>query len=194
MQTYLCLLFVLAAALSLAPPVFSACVIACAFSCFHPGTTVQTPASARASVASVAVGDHVLASTAYGATVWARVVRNTPHFGNFSFVSFSFLAHAPLQVTAAHRVIAQRDGNETAIILAAVEVKAGDWMMGPYPAMLQVAATRRFYAHERYTLETVEGTVYASGILTTTICAGEERGEVLASITLAAWKRAHIRE
>ena len=177
----------------------SLCPGMCIWSCFNKDTTIQVLENGviiEKNIADVHIGDMV-ATLHDGSFAWTKVVRNIKKTGDFDFVQITASNevtgnHKRLSVTPTHGMVLLGNDNQSALDTAN-HVIIGDKIIAANGDVLSVTDIKHDVMHERYTLETVEGTVIASGIFVSTLCAEElEGGKKPFNTTIQDWQKRHM--
>lgn len=184
-------------------PFYAACVVpclaGCGAACFHKDTTIQVLENSviiEKNIADVHIGD-MIATLHDGSFAWTKVVRNIKKTGDFDFVQITASNevtgnHKRLSVTPTHGMVLLGNDNQS-VFDTANHVIIGDKIIAANGDVLSVTDIKHDVMHERYTLETVEGTVIASGIFVSTLCAEElEGGKKPFNTTIQDWQKRHM--
>jgi hypothetical protein len=170
--------------------------------CFADNTIVHLAGRGRTYVRDVQVGDSVLTALAGGgASKYTRVVGNKRTAGDVEFLRLEVTngTHShTLRVTPKHALIwrrrgGQSDGTVAAFVvgpahaaLVGVQVPSGNG------GLMRIASVARERRPDKYSLETADGMVVASGVLVSTLCPEEVAGgEQPLDSTLDDWRRRH---
>lgn len=180
------------------PACIAQCFLTCIASCFHKNTTIQVLENDKAiekNVADVHIGDMV-GTLHNGAFTWTKVVRNIKKTGDFDFVQITANNettgnHKELSVTPTHGMVLLGDDNQI-MLDTANNVVIGDKIAASNGEVLTVTNIVNGTMDEQYTLETAEGTVIASGMFVSTLCAEElEGGKKPFNATIEDWQYRH---
>ncbi len=167
--------------------------------CFSEGTklsVLEAGVGVEKNVELIQAGDFVRTLKS-GKPIWTKVLRNTKTEGYFDFVQIearNTTSHHPEQllITPDHAMIFMNEDGQTTLD-AASHVQVGDQIVSSQGNLLSVTAVNAAYLLNKYTLETAEGTVLASNLLVSTICAEEVAdGERKFDSTMEEWRKIHI--
>jgi hypothetical protein len=178
------------------------CMVACATlvwvppACFANDTIIAVSAPdgtlLEKPISAVHVGDQVL-TLVDGRPATTRVVRNVRSSGSFDFFEFearSGYAVSTLKVTPQHSMLLTDQQGEMRFSLPA-DVSVGDEMQSRDGSTRKVSRIGRFVGEEKFTLETTEGSVLASGLLVSTICDSEINTGLKMDDVMHGWKLRH---
>ena len=159
---------------------------------------VQTDASSTyKTVAEVKIGDTVR-TMQNGELKWTEVLRNIKSQGQFEFIKISTKnnenAIRDIEVTPEHGMIfVNKKGALTTN--SAAHVQEGDVMTDLQGNNVSVVAVHHTVLNTKYTLETFDGTVLASGIFITTLCNDVlSDGPLLLGNLLENWANNHTHD
>ncbi|KID84696.1 hypothetical protein MGU_08041 [Metarhizium guizhouense ARSEF 977] len=178
------------------------CMVACATlvwvppACFSNDTTIAmyAPDGTRLEkpISAVRDGDSVL-TMADGRPVPTRVIRNVQSSGSFDFFEFEVLSHhtiATLKVTSQHGMLLVDPLGEMRFALPG-DVRVGDEMQSSDGSAWKVSRIGHSVGVDKFTLETTEGSVLASGLLVSTICEEEINAGTRMDDIMPGWKARH---
>ncbi|MBH2006833.1 MAG: hypothetical protein I8H75_05815 [Myxococcaceae bacterium] len=180
------------------------CMVACATAAFIPPacfadetkiSVLEQGIRIEKDVKDIIVGD--LVSTLKNEKLsLTSVLRNQKTQGRFEFVQITFedLQNGMpkrILVTPEHGLVLSNENNELTID-SAEHINAGDRMLSADGIALLVTDIAIVTKNEKYTLETVDGTVLASDLFVTTMCNEEViGGERLFEPTMKNWRMKH---
>lgn len=147
------------------------------------------------SISAVRDGDSVL-TMADGRPVLTRVIRNIQSSGSFDFFEFEVRSHhtvTTLKVTSQHGMLLVDPLGEMRFALPA-DVRVGDEMQssdGSAWKVSRIGHFGHFVGVDKFTLETTEGSVLASGLLVSTICEEEINPGTRMDDIMPGWKARH---
>jgi hypothetical protein len=149
----------------------------------------------RKYIGAIVSGD-ILLTMKDGKSFWTKVLRNIKTDGEFKFLQITTKnmidgTTKKIQVTPEHGLILLSDqGVKT--IDSARNARVGDKIIAMNGDTLDIVSIFNTVLNEKYTLETIEGTVLASDLFVTTICSGEiAGGERLFEETMNNWRLKH---
>ena len=154
------------------------CPVACFAACFGSETqfiVAEEDKCIKKNSPEINIGDTIL-TLKNGRPMWTTVVRNLKTEGEIECVQIDAQNAngdtKQLKVTPEHGLIVLNQ-DETMLINAANKIRISDKVITHKGEIFSITNVTRSTMNEKYTLETSEGTVLASGILVTTLC-GEE--------------------
>lgn len=174
------------------------CGAACLYSCFDANTTIvvlEDGREVKKNIADVHGGDMVR-TLRDRELVWTKVLKNKKTEGEFEFVQIDARNitdgnYHRIRVTPVHGMVLVGEDDQLTLD-AADNMLVDDKIIVSDNDILSVTEVNRVKMQDRYTLETVDGTVLASGIFVSTICDGEiVGGEQFFDSKIEDWKERH---
>jgi hypothetical protein len=178
------------------------CITACSLlvwappACFSNDTTiaVATPDGTllQKPISAVHAGDYTL-TMIDGQLSNTRVIRNTQSSGSFDLFEFEVRSNhtvSTLKVTPQHGMLLVDQLGELRFSFPA-DVRIGDEMMSSDSSPWKVSRIGHFVGAEKFTLETAEGSVLASGLLVSTVCEEEISPGIRMDDIMPGWKARH---
>lgn len=181
------------------------CGVACAFGLFVPPACFanDTMISVRDGdvivekpISLVKENDQVL-TLKNNKPSWTRVIRNLHSKGSFKFVQVTTQSSPdgpvkPVTITSEHGVVLLSNSGNDKLINSAHNIVPGDMVLSSTGNTSLVVGTVHVTLKEKYTLETADGTILASDIFMTTICAEEISGKKLPfESAMQNWRSRH---
>jgi hypothetical protein len=170
----------------------------CLSNCFSERTNVtvlKDGVSNRKNIADVKKGD-IVATLKDGTAGWTTVSRNLKTEGEVEFLQITTRSlktgnYNEIEVTPQHGLVLSNVHN-TLTIDSAKHIEIGDHLLGVNNEVLVVVDISTHTMNAKHTLETSDGTVFASDLFTTTLCNDEVAGgERLFDPTMNDWRMRH---
>lgn len=179
-------------------PCIDGCGIACIAACFPSSAmivVIENGVAIEKPIADIQVGDIVM-TMKDGELMETKVLKNEKVAGFHEFLQIDMQniatqKYARLTVTPNHVVILR---NEDGVLRvdSAKNSMVGDNMIASNGDILSVVDLQKTYMQDKYTLETSDGTVHASGVFVSTICSDMAKdGEYLFQPKMKEWNAAH---
>ncbi|MBH1989341.1 MAG: hypothetical protein I8H75_06045 [Myxococcaceae bacterium] len=180
------------------------CMVACAATIFIPAACFSKKTQIKVlhnkeivenKIENITSGDMVL-TVKNKKPSWTKVLRNIRTEGQFEFIRITLQGigndnHSEVMVTPEHGLILVQDNGDTSID-SAENLVIGDKMIGSSGEIFLVMNLARIVLNEKYTLETIDGTVLASDLFITTLCSNEVvGGERPFESTMKDWRLKH---
>lgn len=181
-----------------APFCLMACVSGCTVACFDKNTTflvLENGEEIEKNISIVKVGDMVR-TLHDGKLVWTKVLRCINTAGNFDFIQLNFQNviggnQKQLSVTTTHGMILLSENNFLTLT-PAKDLTVGDKVISSEGDVLVITEINKAMMEDKYTLETSDGTVIASGIFVSTLCEEEiNNGKQLYDTKMIDWHNRH---